>query len=179
MLIIYLFDFSAANFSFSIIDRQKQKSGVPVISKEDEERMYRLADPYNEFADVDEIVYLTGKQFVSAVMGPFPDTPYIQPFGTVEYPALIFSEFDSRIVGCVGGLEVHHPLLWFTISGNKKHVCEVCGQVYQLVNDKNFDEHAHRVDERTRAHYEYFRSMKLKGTMPPVIKMVVPADYEF
>jgi hypothetical protein len=175
-----LFYFVVANLSFSIIDRQKaNKSNEPVISKEDEERMYRLADPYNEFVDVDEIVYLTGKQFISAIMGPFPETPFVQPFGSIEYPALIFSEYDSRVVGCVGGLEVHHQLLWFTLKGNKKHVCEMCGQVYQLVNDSNFDEHSHRVDERTRAHYEYFRTMKLKGSLPPVVKMVVPSDWEF
>jgi len=61
------------------------------------------------------------------------------PFGTMEKPAIIYSEFESRIVGCEGGDGLPHHLQWFVLRKGKKNVCQDCGQVFwlQFAPDEN------------------------------------------
>ena len=108
-----------------------------------------------------EILHLTGRQFELALLGNFPDAPTVQPFGTLDRPALIYSGLKSRIVGCIGGGHYSHRLQWFQLKEGKKHVCSHCGQVFLLVNDKNFESLRHLVDERTREHFDYFKTLAL------------------
>ena len=53
-------------------------------------------------------------------------------FGTMDAPVLVPSSFPSRIVGCVGAGEREHELLWFDLKPDHKHMCEKCGQIFQL-----------------------------------------------
>jgi len=118
-----------------------------------------------------EVLNLTGRQYEAAILGNFPDSPTVQPFGTLERPALIYSGHNSRIVGCIGGGNFTHRLQWFALKEGKKHVCSHCGQVFKLVTDNNFDSVKDIVDQRTRDHYEYFKTLAAQqeqaGT-PPV-----------
>ena len=59
----------------------------------------------------------------------------IGPPGTIEEPTMVFSPKPYRIVGCVGTLEVPHPLGWFSMEGYLKHMCPSCGQIFQLTNN--------------------------------------------
>ena len=79
-----------------------------------------------------EAIGLTGRQYEVALLGNFPDTPTVQPFGTMKQPAFIYSGLSSRIVGCVGGGNYAHRLQWFQLKEGKKHVCSHCGQVFKL-----------------------------------------------
>lgn len=67
--------------------------------------------------------------------------PLIDPFGTLKSPAIIFSSFKSRIVGCVGGGGYPHRLLWFELKAGKKHLCRECGQAFKLETAANTDVH--------------------------------------
>ena len=87
----------------------------------------------------------------------------MQPFGTLERPALIYSGQKSRIVGCIGGGNYTHRLQWFQLKEGPKHVCSHCGQVFQLVTDRNFEQMKHLVDQRTREHYEYFQTLAINS----------------
>lgn len=64
----------------------------------------------------------------------FEQGPLLGPFGTLQSPAIVFSAFKSRIVGCVGGGGYPHRLLWFELKAGKKHVCRECGQAFKLQN---------------------------------------------
>ena len=110
-----------------------------------------------------EALGLTGRQYEVALLGNFPDTPTVQPFGTMKRPALIYSGLSSRIVGCVGGGNYAHRLQWFNLKEGKKHICSHCGQVFKLVTDNNFEEVKDMVDERTREHYEYYKTLDVQG----------------
>ena len=110
-----------------------------------------------------EAIGLTGRQYEVALLGNFPDTPTVQPFGTMKQPALIYSGLASRIVGCVGGGNYAHRLQWFQLKEGKKHVCSHCGQVFKLVTDRNFEEVKELVDPRTREHYEYYKTLDVNG----------------
>lgn len=106
---------------------------------------------------------LAGRQFEVAVLGNFPDSPSVSAFGTLKHPALIYSGFPQRIVGCVGGENLKHRLLWFQLKEGKKHICSECGQVFKLVNDHNFHEVKELVDIRTKQHYEYYGTLSATG----------------
>ena len=110
-----------------------------------------------------EAIGLTGRQYEVALLGNFPDTPTVQPFGTMKRPAFIYSGLSSRIVGCVGGGNYAHRLQWFQLKEGKKHVCSHCGQVFKLVTDRNFEEVKDLVDPRTREHYDYYKTLDVKG----------------
>jgi len=62
----------------------------------------------------------------------FERGPIIAPFGTISSPAIVWSAFDQRIVGCIGGAGHTHRLFWFNLKLGKKHVCKECGQVFKL-----------------------------------------------
>jgi len=68
-----------------------------------------------------------------AGVGGFNDTPATGPFGTLDHPVKIYSSFNSRIVGCKGGDDVKHRLLWFQLHAGRKHMCNECGQIFKLV----------------------------------------------
>ena len=117
-----------------------------------------------------EAIGLTGRQYEVALLGNFPDTPTVQPFGTMKRPAFIYSGLTSRIVGCVGGGNYAHRLQWFQLKEGKKHVCSHCGQVFKLVTDRNYEEVKDLVDDRTREHYDYYQTLDIKGRdEPPAI----------
>jgi len=59
----------------------------------------------------------------------------IGPPGTMAEPTMVFSPKPYRIVGCVGTLQVPHPLSWFSMEGYLKHMCPDCGQIFQLTNN--------------------------------------------
>lgn len=54
------------------------------------------------------------------------------PFGTFDDPVPILSNFSNRVVGCLGGGEREHAILWMQIDGDRKHMCEECGQFFRL-----------------------------------------------
>jgi hypothetical protein len=81
------------------------------------------------------------------------------PFGTFDDPVPILSNFNNRVVGClgiwtclfernscrllfiVGGGHHIHDLMWFQIDGDRKHMCEHCGQffkLYTLADEEDF-----------------------------------------
>lgn len=127
-----------------------------------------------------EDVVLTGRQYELALLGNFPDTPTVQPFGTMDRPAMIYSGRDSRIVGCIGGGPYTHRLQWFTLKVGKKHVCSHCGQVFKLVNDENFEEVKDLVDARTREHYEFYSTLQVKpGQLPVAASVQVGKDSRY
>jgi len=75
----------------------------------------------------------------------FNDQPALGPFGTVAAPVRIYSSFHSRYVGCKGGDDQKHRLLWFELKAGPKHVCTECGQVFQLITPHDSaDAHAHK-----------------------------------
>jgi len=102
----------------------------------------------------------TGRQYEVSLLGNYPDAPTVSKFGTVSSPALIYSGLTSRIVGCVGGYDVKHRLLWFNLKLGKKHVCQECGQVFKLVNDSNYKEVEHLIDEKTKEHMKYYGTLR-------------------
>ena len=55
------------------------------------------------------------------------------PFGTREKPVKVYSWYDSRIVGCMGGPGEHeHDILWHEVRKDKPLICLECGQWFQL-----------------------------------------------
>lgn len=126
-----------------------------------------------------EAIGLTGRQYEVALLGNFPDTPTVQPFGTMKQPAFIYSGLSSRIVGCVGGGNYAHRLQWFQLKEGKKHVCSHCGQVFKLVTDRNFDEVKDLVDPRTREHYEYYKTLDVKGRPAVATEIEVGPDSKY
>ena len=126
-----------------------------------------------------EAIGLTGRQYEVALLGNFPDTPTVQPFGTMKQPAFIYSGLGSRIVGCVGGGNYAHRLQWFQLKEGKKHVCSHCGQVFKLVTDRNFDEVKDLVDPRTREHYDYYKTLDVKGRPAVATEMEVGPDSKY
>ena len=110
-----------------------------------------------------ETLNLTGRQYEAALLGNFPDSPAVQPFGTLKRPAMIYSGHKSRIVGCIGGGQYTHRLQWFQLKEGKKHVCSHCGQVFKLVTDNNYHEVKDLVDARTREHYDYYRTLAVNA----------------
>ena len=84
-------------------------------------------------------------QMQQAGLGGYQDAGAVGPFGTVKAPVRIYSSFHSRIVGCKGGDEHKHRLLWFELKAGPKHVCLECGQVFKLVtpHDGAAPEEAH------------------------------------
>lgn len=66
-------------------------------------------------------VPLTGRQLEASELGNFPDQPACAPFGTLQYPALIYSGLQSRIVGCLGGGKLRHRLMWFVVKEGQSH----------------------------------------------------------
>lgn len=107
-----------------------------------------------------EYTAYSGRQYELSLLGNFPDSPAISPYGTIKSPALIYSGNNSRIVGCIGGGVVKHRLLWFELKVGPKHVCSECGQVFKLVNDNNYKEVEHLIDSRTKQHMEYYGTLK-------------------
>lgn len=74
----------------------------------------------------------------------FNDQPALGPFGTIAAPVRIYSSFHSRYVGCKGGDQLKHRLLWFELKQGPKHVCTECGQVFQLVTPhEGQEQHSH------------------------------------
>lgn len=115
---------------------------------------------------------LTGRSYELALAGDFDSLQGLGPFGTIERPALIFSGLDSRIVGCVGGRDVKHRLLWFNLKIGKKHMCQECGQVFKLVNDSNILDSVAYMSKKLLAHLSRFGTL---SNMDPAIPKV--ADY--
>lgn len=70
---------------------------------------------------------LRGRQLEEAVdlagVAGFNDLPALGPFGTIAAPVRIYSSFHSRYVGCKGGDDLKHRLLWFELKQGPKHVC--------------------------------------------------------
>jgi hypothetical protein len=68
----------------------------------------------------------------------FDRAPIEREFGTLENPVLVKSGFNSRVVGCQGGVEggpKYHEVMWFQLEkGNLPTVCSLCGQVFKLVD---------------------------------------------
>ena len=63
------------------------------------------------------------------------------PFGTMENPVKIYSYLGERQVGCVGSRSEPHELAWFNLREGPKHICTICGQVFELVDaDKEMPE---------------------------------------
>lgn len=108
---------------------------------------------------VDPNQMFRGRQYEVNVLGNFPNFPTVSPFGTLQHPALIFSSHSQRIVGCIGGENLKHRLLWFQLKEGKKHVCSECGQVFKLVNHKTFHEVKHIVDPHTKQFFERYSNV--------------------
>jgi len=75
--------------------------------------------------------------------------PVQGPFGTFEDPVPILSNFDNRVVACLGGGEREHPILWMQIEGDRKHMCEECGQFFRLYQI-NTEEDVAKLSEKER-----------------------------
>lgn len=131
-----------------------------------------------EYTEGEDIV-LAGRQYEIALLGNFPDTPSVQPFGTMKQPAMIYSGHKSRIVGCVGGGPYSHRLKWFNLKEGPKHVCPDCGQVFKLVTDSNYHEVKDLVDSRTREHFDYFQTLAHDGKAPLSATMQVGPDSKY
>eukprot|EP01092_Planopodium_desertum_P006350 TRINITY_DN262_c0_g1_i1.p1 TRINITY_DN262_c0_g1~~TRINITY_DN262_c0_g1_i1.p1 ORF type:complete len:153 (+),score=22.21 TRINITY_DN262_c0_g1_i1:88-546(+) len=66
------------------------------------------------------------------------------PFGTLEKPVIVESEFESRIVGCVGPSTDPHDLLWHVVKEGPPTICLDCGQVFQFKRlDTYMNQHHH------------------------------------
>lgn len=105
--------------------------------------------------------------------------PITSPFGTVAEPAMIPSPDKSRIVGCVGGGGIDHEVSYFLLSGPKKHMCQQCGQIFQMQYDpiKTMYEPSFAIQSRKHffptsfegktddeiASHAYYQSEKAKG----------------
>ena len=131
-----------------------------------------------------EVIALAGRQWELAMLGNFPDAPTVQPFGTMARPSVIYSGKKKRIVGCLGGGQYAHRLQWFQLKEGRKHVCSQCGQVFLLINDNNYEQHKHLVDERTREQYDYFQSMmeqadKMGQKVPTAVLTEVGPDSKY
>jgi len=91
---------------------------------------------------------ITGRQaeeaFDLAAVAGFNDQPALGPFGTIKAPVRIYSSFHSRYVGCKGGDDSKHRLLWFELKAGPKHVCTECGQVFQLITPHSGEAAAHK-----------------------------------
>jgi uncharacterized Zn-finger protein len=97
-------------------------------------------------ADVDHPVRRGGKGHTEALVDEnksyqlYPRDPLTGPFGTMEAPVQVLSEYETRYVGCVGGDgDAHHELLWFELNAGRKHLCPRCGQVFALKPFKGVD----------------------------------------
>ena len=53
-------------------------------------------------------------------------------FGTKEKPVQVSSLYDFRVVGCVGGKDSEHDLMWHMVRKGKPTVCLTCGQFFSL-----------------------------------------------
>ena len=53
-------------------------------------------------------------------------------FGTLDKPVQVDSSQPSRIVGCVGAGSREHELVFFELKADNKHMCSMCGQVFEL-----------------------------------------------
>jgi len=62
------------------------------------------------------------------------EKPMIEgPMGTPSNPTIVYSIYDSRIVGCKGDHHTReHDLKWHTVKREKPLVCMDCGQVFVL-----------------------------------------------
>lgn len=55
------------------------------------------------------------------------------PFGTLENPVKIQSNYDARIVGCTGkAAPDDHDLVWLSVEKGELCICDECGQVFEL-----------------------------------------------
>jgi len=65
-------------------------------------------------------------------MRGFDQEPVCGPFGTFDDPVPILSNFNNRVVACLGGGELQHDILWMQLDGSRKHMCDECGQFFKL-----------------------------------------------
>ena len=84
--------------------------------------------------DAEQATGLEKRQLDAEAKGEevFGDDILHGPFGTPEAPVVVKSVFDTRIVGCMGGPNSEHDLLWHVVSHGKPLVCLECGQTFQL-----------------------------------------------
>jgi hypothetical protein len=110
-----------------------------IVSKPD--FVERSSDPYDDKYEPP----LVGAQEIEeklqqSGMGGYRENPATGPFGTIDAPVLIFSAFDSRVVGCKGDGDLKHRLFWFQLKTGKKHVCTQCGQCFKLITPNNYEQ---------------------------------------
>eukprot|EP01083_Nonionella_stella_P061179 159492_1 len=73
------------------------------------------------------------------------------PFGTEEFPVLVPSRAEFRLVACVGGRDGHpeHELGWILLRAGPIHRCPGCGQCFVLDTT-----HPGHIDHPDHEHYE-------------------------
>jgi len=83
------------------------------------------------------------QDFVAAKTGQaeFFTEPVFNKFGTFEEPVFVPSAHESRVVGCNGGNGFPHDLVFFELTEGPKHMCELCGQFFQMFPVKDDSPH--------------------------------------
>jgi len=74
-------------------------------------------------------------------------------FGTLKKPTIVHSMHHSRIVGCTGGGDLEHDIVWFDLQHGHKHMCAMCKQVF-LLEHVNAEEHVEEEAHETSGHGE-------------------------
>ena len=102
------------------------------------------AAPGQMAEEVDQSVGLAWEEANLAAEGQkrFNRDPLQGAFGTQEKPCRVESQYNERIVGCVGGNGHEHEINWFSLKDNQKTLCVLCGQFFLLQKIGN-GAHAH------------------------------------
>eukprot|EP00002_Diphylleia_rotans_P015935 TRINITY_DN3088_c0_g1_i1.p1 TRINITY_DN3088_c0_g1~~TRINITY_DN3088_c0_g1_i1.p1 ORF type:complete len:150 (+),score=34.77 TRINITY_DN3088_c0_g1_i1:76-525(+) len=74
----------------------------------------------------------------------FEMEPITGHFGTESNPAVVYSFYNKRTIGCYGNCDAkgedQSTPSWFTLVKDTPHTCTLCGQVFVLKRDPNAPE---------------------------------------